>query len=227
MTKAPQPCGRRRTTRIPHPTEFSIDMPNVLRKRRPTASEAGIEPSICTNPGPPHNPTLTISHSEETATHRCYEGGSRCRKRVVWLVPSPPIVFGRDQCHYQTLRRALLSNIAPPLLTDLSQESKDVENELGDLIPWLAKLKDSITTAGDNGNHEEENRRDQLIRCALHPRCFAHSSSPFVDPWETSRAGPRRCWRKGRWPESSIKLKILEWSSNLSRTFGRRFSFIR
>ena len=58
-------------------------------------------------------------------------------------------------------------------LTDFSQQSKDVEDKLGDLIPWLIKLKDSVTTASADGNHEETKRREQLIQCvasSLHCR---------------------------------------------------------
>jgi len=53
-----------------------------------------------------------------------------------------------------------------------TQQSKDVQDKLGDLIPWLVKLKDSVTTAGANGNHEEAKRREQLIRCVSRPRCL-------------------------------------------------------
>ena len=52
-------------------------------------------------------------------------------------------------------------------LTDFSQQSKDVEDKLGDLIPWLIKLKDSVTTASADGNHEETKRREQLIQCVV------------------------------------------------------------
>ena len=41
-------------------------------------------------------------------------------------------------------------------LTDLSQQSKDVEDKLGELIPWLIKLNGSVTTASADGNREEQ-----------------------------------------------------------------------
>ena len=53
-------------------------------------------------------------------------------------------------------------------LTDASQESKDVEDRLESLIPWLTKLKDSVTKSGADCTHEEAERREQLTRFVLH-----------------------------------------------------------
>ena len=61
---------------------------------------------------------------------------------------------------------------APALLTDLFQQSKDVEDKLRDLIPWLTKLKDSVTTAGVDG--DEAIRREELTRCVSHFRCLVN-----------------------------------------------------
>ena len=47
-------------------------------------------------------------------------------------------------------------------LTHSSQEFKDVEDKLADLIPWLAKLKGSTTTARADDNPEDAERRKQL-----------------------------------------------------------------
>lgn len=54
----------------------------------------------------------------------------------------------------------------------LSQQCKDIEDKIGDLIPWLIKLKDSVATASADGNPEEAKGREQLIRCATYPRCL-------------------------------------------------------
>ena len=46
-----------------------------------------------------------------------------------------------------------------------SQESKDVEDKLKDLIPWLVKLKNSAATASTDDNQEEAKRHEQLTQC--------------------------------------------------------------
>jgi hypothetical protein len=59
---------------------------------------------------------------------------------------------------------------------DSSQESRGVEDKFRDLIPWLVKLKDSVTTASVDGNHEEAKRREQLTRSASYLRYLADPS---------------------------------------------------
>ncbi|KAF9784629.1 hypothetical protein BJ322DRAFT_855846 [Thelephora terrestris] len=44
------------------------------------------------------------------------------------------------------------------------EESKDVQDKLGDLIPWLIKLKGSVTTGSAGGSREEAERREEFIR---------------------------------------------------------------
>jgi len=83
---------------------------------------------------------------------------------------------GRYQCTHQTLRRAFLSNLAQALLTHLPQQIKDIEDKLGDLIPWLTKLKDTVTKTGVDGDHEEAVRRERLTRFASHLRYLIDSS---------------------------------------------------
>ena len=111
-------------------------------------------------------------HSEETAAYRYDKGVARHRKGVNRLSTSPQGVFGGHQCAHQTLRRAFLSNCVPALLTVLFQQCQDVEDKLGDFVPWLIKLNDSLTAASADDNHEEAKRREQLIRCAPHPHRF-------------------------------------------------------
>ena len=108
-------------------------------------------------------------------------------------------------------------------LIDFSQQCKDVEDKLGDLIPWLIKLKDSVTTASADGNHEEATRREQLTRYASYPRYPIDPNQPSADPWKMSRDRLRRCRRKGRRPGSLIKRKTSEQLSSLSRTSDKRF----
>ena len=105
----------------------------------------------------------------------------------------------------------------------LPQQCKDIEDKIGDLIPWLIKLKDSVTTVNADGNHEEVMRQDQLIRCASHPLYFVDPTKPVVVPWKTSRDDLRTCWGRGRRPGSWIKRKILERSLSSLRTSGKRF----
>lgn len=47
----------------------------------------------------------------------------------------------------------------------LFQQCKDIEDKLGDFIPWLIKLKVNLTAASANDNPEEAKRREPLIRC--------------------------------------------------------------
>lgn len=65
--------------------------------------------------------------------------------------------------HYEVRSRQIGSQ---PCLVDLHlpQESKDVEEKLGDLIPWLNKLKGSVTTARPDDSREEAERHEQLTR---------------------------------------------------------------
>ena len=61
-------------------------------------------------------------------------------------------------------------------LTDPFQGCKDVEDKLGELVLWLIKLKDNVTTTGANGNPQEAKGRDQLTRFVSHPYRFIDSS---------------------------------------------------
>ena len=157
-----------RTTKTNCPNHTSYEqlqnMSSILRKRRPTASGTEIGPSSCTNRGYYRSSSLTTFPSEKTAIHRCGKDVTRHRKGVCRCSPAPQIVFGRDLRTHQTLRSAFLSNRAAISLTYPSQQSKDIEDKLGDLAPWLVKLKDSVATAGVDGNHEEAERRERLTR---------------------------------------------------------------
>ena len=64
-----------------------------------------------------------------------------------------------------------------------SQGCKDVEEGLGDLILWLAKLKGTVMTTSADNNPEEAERREQLTRFLsyLHPLDVS-SQSPALDP---------------------------------------------
>jgi len=145
-------------------------MSSILRKRRPAASGTGIGPSSCTYPCYSRIPDLIISHSEEKTVHRWGEDVTRHREGINRCVSSTQVMLGVYQCGHQTSRCAFLSSCAPASLTDLSQESKDVEAKLGELIPWLIKLKDSVTASVD-GNHEEAERREKLTQYVSYPRC--------------------------------------------------------
>jgi hypothetical protein len=114
--------------------------------------------------------------SKETATHRCDEDAIGHRKGVGRRFSTPQIVFGGNQCAHQTLRRAFLSNNPSTPLTDTPQQSKDIEDQLESLIPWLEKLKDSMTKSGADSSHEEAERRDQLTRFAAHPHSLVDQS---------------------------------------------------
>ena len=61
-------------------------------------------------------------------------------------------------------------------LTRPSQGCKEVEDKLGDLVLWLTKLKNSVTTTSADGNHEEAERRKELARFLSHPCHLVDSS---------------------------------------------------
>ena len=73
-------------------------------------------------------------------------------------------MLGRYHRSCQTLRGAFLQNNSSASLIDTPQESKEVEGKLENLIPWLTKLKDSVTRSDADGTHEEAERREQLTR---------------------------------------------------------------
>lgn len=52
-----------------------------------------------------------------------------------------------------------------------SKEFKDVEEQLVNLIPWLNKLRVSVTTSHTGNNREDGERREQLTRFVL---CVYH-----------------------------------------------------
>jgi hypothetical protein len=61
-------------------------------------------------------------------------------------------------------------------LTRPSQQSKDVKEKLEELIPWLTKLKDGVTTPSADNNHEEAERREQLTQFVSYPYYIADPS---------------------------------------------------
>ena len=69
---------------------------------------------------------------------------------------------------------------------DSPHRCKDVEDELGDLVPWLTRLKDSVTLIGVDGNHEEAERREQLKRYVQRFRRLVDPNQPCIDPWKIS-----------------------------------------
>lgn len=85
-------------------------------------------------------------------------------------------MFGRHQCPRETLRSPFQSDPATLLLIHPSQESKDVEDKLGDLVIWLTKLKNSVVTTSTDDDHEEARRREQLTRFLPHPYRLTNSS---------------------------------------------------
>jgi hypothetical protein len=167
-------------------------MSAIFRKQPPEASGTGIGSGPCTKPGCGRDPISLTPRSKETTDHQCYKDVPRHCHGVSRCFSSPQILFGRHNCAHQTLRRAFLLNSAPTPPTGSPQQSKDVEEKLGDLIPWLTKLKDSATLTSADGNHEETERREQLRRCVQHFRRLFNPCQPPVDPWKTSRVDLKR-----------------------------------
>ena len=136
-------------------------------------------------------------------------------------------MFRGYKCAHQTLRGVFLSSPVTILLTHIPQQCKDVEDKLGDLIPWLIKLKGIVMIADANGNYEEMERRKQLTRFVLRYCCLVNPCEPSVDLWRTLKNGPRGCWERVRHPGSSIKHETLELSSSSSRNSDKLSSSIR
>jgi len=58
--------------------------------------------------------------------------------------------------------------ITPPAtLTDSSQQIQDVKDKLEDLIPWVDKLKVSLTKVDAKDDRDEVERRTQLAKSVL------------------------------------------------------------
>jgi hypothetical protein len=57
-----------------------------------------------------------------------------------------------------------LHHVSHDLADITTQGCKGVEEKLGDLVTWLTKLKDSITTTTTDDDCEEAERHEQLAR---------------------------------------------------------------
>ena len=143
-------------------------MPNPLRKQLPTVDGTEITSSSM---GSDYHRIYKLMnfHSKETTVHRCDESAAGYRKRVGRCFPASQIMLRRYQCAHKTLRCASQSDQAAISLIYSSQESKDVEDKLGDLVLWLTKLKDGVLTTSADNNREETERRAQLTRFPPHP----------------------------------------------------------
>ena len=225
---ASQPSRRRQRAWFQTSRKPTSTMSKILRKRRPTASGVEIGPNTCTRLGYYHIHNLKVFCSEETAAHRCGKDVTRYRERVDRCFSASQIVLGGHRCAHKTLRSAFrLDRLAIPLIYP-SQESKDVEEKLGDLIPWLAKLRDSVTTVSAEDNHEEADRREKLARfVSCHHRLAGSDRPSVLGHWKISRNDPRSYWKKGKAQGSSIKSKMPERSSSSSKNFGRQSSSTR
>ena len=168
-------------------------MSGFLKKRRPTTSGTGVCPSPCTDPVIAVLANPLTFHSQETTGYRCHKDVFRHCEGVGRRFSAPQIVSRRYKCPHKTLRSAFLPNHATIPLTHGSQQSKDIEEKLGDLIPWLTKLKDSVATPSADGNLEEAERRKQLTQLVSHLFHLVDSSQPSADPWKTLRKDLRRC----------------------------------
>ena len=80
-----------------------------------------------------------------------------------WFPPLKSCLGGINALikHYD-VRLHQISPLTP--LTDSSQQIQDVKDKLEDLIPWVDKLKVSLTKADAKDDPEEEERRTQLAK---------------------------------------------------------------
>ena len=167
VMSALQPCGRRRRTWSSHPSGDSQLCPtfceNAARRLvKPRRGQVRVRWS-----NDYHTHMLIHFRSEQTAAHRWDKDAPRHRERVSRRLSTSQIVFGRYRCADQALRSPFLSNRAAISLTRTSQECKDVEDKLRELLPWLAKLKESVTTARADDSYRAEGR-ETLTRFASH-----------------------------------------------------------
>ena len=120
--------------------------------------------------------TSLTSRSKETAGQRWVNDAPGHRKGVGRRFSASQIVFGGNHCAHQTLRRAFPSNNLSASLTDTPQESKNIEDQLESLLPWLTRLKDSMTKSGADSTREEAERREQLTRFGPYPHYLINQS---------------------------------------------------
>lgn len=72
------------------------------------------------------------------------------------------VILGRYYSAHETLRGTTPSDRATISLTHLFQDSKDVEEKLDDLIPWLVKLKENVPGVSADADSEDAKRDEQL-----------------------------------------------------------------
>ena len=92
-----------------------------------------------------------------------YQDTSGYREGVVRLVPSPQVGSRWCQRGHQALRSRVIPCLFYPSLT-VSQECKDVKEKAKQLIPWLNRLKDNLSTVANEIDLEEVQRRAELSR---------------------------------------------------------------
>ena len=86
-----------------------------------------------------------------------------------------------------------MSNDISTPLTGFSQEIQDVKDNLEALIPWVNKLKDTLTNAEAKDDPEEAERRRQLEKSASHLCYLSTLKLSPIGPWMTSSQSPKRC----------------------------------
>ena len=132
-----------------------LTMPDTQSKRSPAVSGAGTAQSSCTRFTNHNIHKLTALLSKGPATHRRNDNSSRHRERIGSRLSTTQILFESHRCVQETLRSASPPNLTAILLTPHPrQQSKDVEDKLRDLIPWLTKLENTVTTGSLDTNPE-------------------------------------------------------------------------
>jgi len=88
------------------------------------------------------------------------------------FLPSSRVWAGST--HSSNTMRHVCTELYPyTLLTDPSQQIQDVKDKLEDLVPWVIKLKDTLTAANAKDDREEAERQDQLAKFASDRRYIA------------------------------------------------------
>ena len=121
------------TNLVSTPRRRFSTMSNLLKKRRPTASEAQVGPSSCMASNYHRIHDLTDFPSEEAAAHRWDKDASRHCQGVGRCFSPSQVVFGMHRRTDQTLRSPLPSNRTAVWLTPHPRNTKTSKKSLGTL----------------------------------------------------------------------------------------------
>ena len=109
---------------------------------------------------------------------------------------------------------------------NFTQEYNDVKDKLGDLIPWLEKLLDTLAKVNPDNDREEVERRSQLAKFVSCLGFLVHLYS-MTDRWKTSESDRWHCQKRERSLGFWISREICKRSSGSWKNSGKLSSSTR